>query len=60
MTVSFRAYPTSEVLFAVVFGAASGPIAVAAVLFRNSLVYHDYDRMISVYIHIMPMMIVYL
>ena len=33
---------------------ANGPLAWAIVLWRNSFVFHDYDKITSVYIHLLP------
>lgn len=55
-----RAFPQNEAVFAVMFGVTCGPVAIAILVFRNSLVYHDYDRMTSAYIHLMPNLVVYL
>jgi len=43
----------------VMFGIANGPLAWAAYIFRNSLVFHDVDKMTSVYIHTLPMFLTY-
>ena len=56
----FRAVPRNEPFFGVVFGSAAGPIAVAVLLWRNSLVFHDYERMTSLYVHLVPNLIIYL
>ena len=37
-----------------VFIFANGPVTAAIIVWRLSLVYHDFDRMVSIYIHIMP------
>jgi len=55
-----RAYPQSEAVFAVMFGAVNGPMAAAVLIFRNSIVFHDYDRMTSAYIHLVPLLMTYL
>jgi len=55
-----RAFPRSEAFFGVVFGATAGPVAIAVFIFRNSLVFHDYDRLTSSYIHLVPNLAVYM
>ncbi|XP_067936337.1 uncharacterized protein [Watersipora subatra] len=54
------ALPRYEALFGVVFGVIVGPVAIAVLVFRNSIVFHDYDRMTSAYIHLIPNLAVYL
>jgi len=41
------------------FGIANGPLALATYIFRNSLVFHDVDKMTSVYIHVLPLFLTY-
>lgn len=48
------AFPQSALLFRVFFVYANGPLAWAIVLWRNSFVFHDYDKITSVYIHLLP------
>jgi len=43
----------------VMFGIANGPLAWATYIFRNSLVFHDADKMTSVYIHVLPLFLTY-
>ena len=43
----------------VMFGIANGPLAWATYIFRNSLVFHDLDKMTSVYIHVLPLFLTY-
>jgi len=43
----------------VMFGIANGPLAWATYIFRNSLVFHDVDKMTSVYIHVLPLFLTY-
>ncbi|CAK4073476.1 unnamed protein product [Aphanomyces euteiches] len=46
-------------LFRVLFIYANGPLVWAVVLWRNSLVFHDVDRMSGVFIHLMPCLLYY-
>ena len=43
----------------VLYISTNGPLYWAIILWGNSLVFHDYDRMSSVYIHILPGMLFY-
>jgi len=40
--------------FQIVFAVSNGPLCVAIVMWRNSLVFHDLDKLTSVFIHIFP------
>ncbi|XP_046560134.1 glycerophosphocholine acyltransferase 1-like [Haliotis rubra] len=48
------AFPQQPQYFCVVFALSNGPIMWALLLFRNSLVFHSFDKTVSIYIHIMP------
>jgi len=47
------------VLFQIVFALSTGPLCVAIVMWRNSLVFHDLDKITSVFIHIFPPLVAY-
>lgn len=49
----------STVLFKILFIFANGPLPTAIVVWKNSLVFHDFDKITSVYIHILPSMLFY-
>jgi hypothetical protein len=49
----------SVTLFKVCFIYTTGPLTLAIVVWRNSFVFHDYDKITSVYIHILPNMLYY-
>lgn len=51
--------PHSRILFNVLFIYANGPLTWAILLWRNSFVFHDYDKITSVYIHILPAILTY-
>lgn len=55
--VTMHTYDVLPSLFRVVFIFCNGPLSWAVVIWRNSLVYHDFDRMTSIYIHILPAML---
>eukprot|EP01136_Pigoraptor_vietnamica_P038541 Opistho-1_new@68 len=44
-------YPTSAMLFAVVFVHSNGPVGWSVITWRNSLVFHDINMVTSFYIH---------
>ena len=50
--------PHNRKLFLWTFSLATGPVAWAIVAWRNSMVSYDLDKMTSVFIHIMPILVV--
>ncbi|KAI0169461.1 hypothetical protein GGR52DRAFT_580934 [Hypoxylon sp. FL1284] len=52
--LSIWVFPSSKRLFIAAYCLAFGNNAVAIVLWRNSLVFHDFDKVTSLFIHIMP------
>ncbi|KAL5111016.1 Glycerophosphocholine acyltransferase 1 [Taenia crassiceps] len=49
--------PASRPTFLVLFGLANSTVYSAIILFRNSFVFHNYDKMTSCFIHIVPPLI---
>jgi hypothetical protein len=49
----------SQLCFKVCFIYTNGPLTMAIVIWRCSLVFHDYDKITSVYIHFLPSMLYY-
>jgi len=45
--------------FQVLFSACNGPLAVGIVMWRNSLVFHDLDKLTSVFIHMFPPLVTF-
>eukprot|EP01039_Chlorochromonas_danica_P011335 gene11335-12651_t len=45
--------------FKICFIFATGALPVAIPIWRNSLIFHDYDKIVSVYIHILPCLLYY-
>ncbi|XP_064630480.1 uncharacterized protein LOC135489186 [Lineus longissimus] len=52
--ISIWACPGNDEVFMVMFAIANGPLMSAILPYRNSLVFHDYDRLTSAYIHVIP------
>jgi len=52
-------YKTNPYFFQLVFCLCSGPLGFAVIPWKNSIVFHDWDRMTSVFIHIYPPIVVY-
>jgi len=50
--------PSPE-FFQIIFGLSNGPLCVAIVMWRNSLVFHDLDKLTSVFIHIFPPLVTF-
>ncbi|EKE39331.1 hypothetical protein ENUP19_0102G0025 [Entamoeba nuttalli] len=46
-------------LFQIAFVFSHGPLLTAIPMWRNSLVFHDLDRLTSVYIHLFPGLVIY-
>jgi hypothetical protein len=51
---SLCVFPTSKRLFVASYCLAFGNNAVAIIMWRNSLVFHSFDKVTSLFIHIMP------
>ncbi|KAL3623631.1 glycerophosphocholine acyltransferase [Castilleja foliolosa] len=47
-------YPKNEKLFMVCFSFAEGPLAWALIIWRCSLVFNSMDKIVSVFIHLLP------
>ncbi|KAI0396170.1 hypothetical protein F5Y17DRAFT_420694 [Xylariaceae sp. FL0594] len=47
-------FPSSKRLFISTYCLAFGNNAVAIIMWRNSLVFHDFDKITSLFIHVMP------
>ncbi|KAL2553813.1 hypothetical protein Fot_07432 [Forsythia ovata] len=47
-------YPTNEKLFMVCFSFAEGPLSWALIVWRCSLVFNSMDKIVSVFIHLLP------
>lgn len=52
-------FPWSQTFTKVVFIFANGPLSWAVPVWRNSLVFHDMDKLTTVYIHVLPNMLTY-
>lgn len=49
----------SPTFFKCIFLYANGPLTFAILLWRNSFVFHDYEKMTSVYLHLYPCLLTY-
>ncbi|ODA78474.1 hypothetical protein RJ55_05855 [Drechmeria coniospora] len=54
LTLSIWVFPSSKRLFTAAYCLAFGNNAVAIIMWRNSLVFHSFDKVTSLFIHIMP------
>ena len=52
-------FKDSPVVFELAFMSANGPLAWAILAWRNSLVFHDIDKITSLFIHAMPPVLMY-
>jgi hypothetical protein len=53
------AFPKDISLFKVYFGLCNGPLLTAIVAWRNKLVFHDLDKITSLFIHLFPGLLTY-
>ncbi|KAL2021473.1 hypothetical protein VTK56DRAFT_7106 [Thermocarpiscus australiensis] len=54
LMLSIWVFPGSKRLFTAVYCLAYGNNAIAIIMWRNSLVFHSFDKVTSLFIHIMP------
>ncbi|KAH6603348.1 f-box [Trichoderma cornu-damae] len=54
LSLSLWVFPHSKRLFTAAYCLAYGNNAVAIIMWRNSLVFHSFDKVTSLFIHIMP------
>ncbi|CAI4212437.1 unnamed protein product [Parascedosporium putredinis] len=54
LMLSLWCFPGSKRLFTAVYCLAFGNNAVAIIMWRNSLVFHSFDKVTSLFIHVMP------
>lgn len=54
LMLSIWVFPGSKRLFLAVYCLAFGNNAVAIIMWRNSLVFHSFDKVTSLFIHVMP------
>ncbi|KAI1097042.1 hypothetical protein F5B19DRAFT_435606 [Rostrohypoxylon terebratum] len=54
LSLSIWVFPSSKRLFIAAYCLAFGNNAVAIIMWRNSLVFHDFDKVTSLFIHITP------
>lgn len=52
-------FSESILLFKIVYACSLGPLSLAVVAWRNSLVFHSLDKMTSVFIHLGPPLLMY-
>lgn len=55
----FYFFPENSTFFEVLFAATNGPLAIGIVMWRNSLVFHDLDKITSVFIHMFPPLVTF-
>jgi len=53
------AFPKDISLFKVYFGLSNGPLIMATVMWKNKLVFHDLDKITSLFIHMFPSLLTY-
>ena len=59
MLIYMYKYPDNIELGKVMFAISNGPLCIAIVMWRNSLVFHSMDKMTSMFIHILPPLVMF-
>ncbi|KAL7548617.1 LOW QUALITY PROTEIN: hypothetical protein ACHAWF_011891 [Thalassiosira exigua] len=59
MLLHMYKYPNNDELGKALFSISNGPLAFAIVMWRNSLVFHSLDKMTSMFIHILPALVMF-
>ena len=59
MIVHMYKYPNNIPLGKAMFSISNGPLLLAIVMWRNSLVFHSTDKMTSIFIHILPSLVTF-
>ena len=52
-------YPNNIQLEKAVFSVSNGPLLLAIVMWRNSIVFHSFDKMTSMFIHLLPSLVTF-
>eukprot|EP00571_Detonula_confervacea_P011085 CAMPEP_0172307706 /NCGR_PEP_ID=MMETSP1058-20130122/8500_1 /TAXON_ID=83371 /ORGANISM="Detonula confervacea, Strain CCMP 353" /LENGTH=428 /DNA_ID=CAMNT_0013019943 /DNA_START=20 /DNA_END=1306 /DNA_ORIENTATION=- len=59
LLVHMYKYPNNIELGKALFSISNGPLASAIIMWRNSLVFHSMDKMTSMFIHILPPLVMF-
>ncbi len=59
MMIHMYKYPNNIPLGKAMFSISNGPLLLAIVMWRNSLVFHSMDKMTSMFIHILPSLVTF-
>lgn len=57
LVLTLVVFPTSLIWFQTVFVLAHGPLLVAIIVWKNSLVFHSLDKVTSLFLHFMPALV---
>jgi len=52
-------FPNDVPLFKVFFGLCNGPLLIAVIMWQNKMVFHDFEKLTSLFIHIYPPLLSY-
>lgn len=52
-------YPSNPKMFKLIFALSNGPLLMAVIAWSNCLVFHDIDRVTSLFIHLYPPLVLY-
>lgn len=59
VVLSIYVFKDNAEFFQIVFSMSNGPLLIALVMWKNSLVFHDLDKTTSVFIHLFPALVTF-
>ncbi|KAL3764863.1 hypothetical protein ACHAW5_008479 [Stephanodiscus triporus] len=59
MVLHVYKYPSNAQLEKALFSISNGPLLLAIVMWRNSIVFHSFDKMTSMFIHLLPSLVTF-
>ncbi len=59
MLLHMYKYPNNMQLGKALFSVSNGPLLLAVVMWRNSIVFHSFDKMTSMFIHLLPSLVTF-
>lgn len=59
MVTHIYVYPNNIQLEKAIFSISNGPLLLAIVMWRNSIVFHSFDKMTSMFIHLLPSLVTF-
>lgn len=59
MVMHIYKYPENTQLGKALFSISNGPLLLAIIMWRNSIVFHSFDKMTSMFIHLLPSLVTF-